>query len=119
MILHRVPIAPYHIELLVVISKDPATDISKVNVTNPGLTGVWPKNAAACTNEIWNGIIFVMFDKKQFTPEIVAHEVVHVVNIAYEFLGIKLDPINDEPQAYLSGWIVGEIIRISKLKDKN
>lgn len=119
MILHRVPIAPYHVELLVAISKDPETDISKINVTNPGLNAQWPKGSAACTNEVWNGIVFVMFDKRQFSAEIVAHEAVHVVNMMFEFLGIKLDPVNDEPQAYLSGWIVGEIIRISKLKDKN
>jgi len=116
-ILHRVPIAPYHIELLVAISNDPESDISKINVTNQGLDARWPKDCAACTHgEVWNGIIFIFFDKSQFKPEIVAHEVVHVVNIMYEFLGIKHDPHNDEPQAYLSGWLVGEIIRISKLK---
>lgn len=117
MILNRVPISPYHVELMVAISKDPETDISKINVTNPGLNAQWPKGCAACTHaEVWNGIIFVFFDKAQFSVEIVAHEVIHIVNILYDFLGIIHDTKNDEHQAYLSGWLVGEIIRISKLK---
>jgi hypothetical protein len=119
MILHRVPISPYHIELLVAISSDPESDISKININNKGLDARWPKDCAACTHDVvWNGIIFVFFDKSQFAPEIVAHEVVHVVNIAYDFLGINHDAKNDEHQAYLTGWLVGEIIRISKIKKK-
>lgn len=42
-------------------------------------------------------------------PKIIAHETVHIVNQIYIDRQMKLDPDNDEPQAYLTGWIVGEI----------
>jgi len=40
---------------------------------------------------------------------IIAHETVHLVNDIFIKCGVQLDKINDEPQAYLTGWIVGEI----------
>jgi len=40
---------------------------------------------------------------------IIAHEVVHLVNAIFLICGIELDRINDEPQAYLTGWIINEI----------
>lgn len=49
-------------------------------------------------------------DSAKFTcptsPEIVSHEAVHVKDYLYEALGIKSDPSNNEPEAYLIGAIV-------------
>lgn len=45
------------------------------------------------------------------TLSIIAHEAVHIVNQIYIDRQMKLDPDNDEPQAYLTGWVVGEISR--------
>lgn len=39
----------------------------------------------------------------------IAHETVHVVNRVFSDRGARLDPFNDEPQAYLTGWVYGEI----------
>lgn len=39
----------------------------------------------------------------------VAHELVHVVNHIYIDCAMKLDPHNDEPQAYLMGWLFDQI----------
>ena len=41
---------------------------------------------------------------------LLAHEAVHVSNFVFKNIGVKLDLINDEVQAYFVGWIVDEMI---------
>lgn len=41
--------------------------------------------------------------------EVIAHEVVHLVNQIYIDRLMSLDPNNDEPQAYLTGWFFKQI----------
>jgi hypothetical protein len=45
---------------------------------------------------------------------IIAHEVVHIVNYIFLDCGIELDRINDENQAYLTGWLFDEIDKFLK-----
>lgn len=40
---------------------------------------------------------------------LIAHEVVHIVNAVFLNRGIELDRNNDEPQAYLTGYVFKEI----------
>lgn len=40
---------------------------------------------------------------------IIAHEIVHLINYIYLDCGIELDRVNDENQAYLTGWLFDEI----------
>jgi hypothetical protein len=40
---------------------------------------------------------------------IIAHETVHLKNHIYEDCGMELDKVNDEPEAYLMGWLFKEI----------
>lgn len=47
---------------------------------------------------------------------IIAHEIVHLINYIYLDCGIELDRINDEHQAYLSGWLFDKIDSILKQK---
>lgn len=54
---------------------------------------------------------------KKIDWSVIAHEVVHLVNNIFIDTGIQLDRINDEPQAYLTGWIFTEIIEF--LKENN
>lgn len=42
-------------------------------------------------------------------PHIIAHEIVHLVNYIFKDHGIELDLQNDEPQAYLTGWLTKKI----------
>lgn len=56
----------------------------------------------------------MLFDKKPSHGEI-AHETVHVVNAIYMDRRITLDPLNDEPQAYLTGWITSEVYKALEL----
>lgn len=40
---------------------------------------------------------------------IIAHEIVHLKNYIYQDKGIELDRFNDEPEAYLTGWLFRQI----------
>lgn len=40
---------------------------------------------------------------------IIAHEIVHLKNYIYQDTGIELDRYNDEPEAYLTGWLFDQI----------
>jgi hypothetical protein len=53
--------------------------------------------------------MMVLYIKPQASPEIVAHEAVHIANHTFKNCGIRIDVDNDEPQAYLIGWIVKQI----------
>jgi len=73
-----------------------------------------------------NGYSAVVFEEKEQDEyvvalkkvewSVIAHEVVHLVNYIYLRCGIELDRENDEPQAYLTGWIINEIDKFLKTK---
>lgn len=46
---------------------------------------------------------------KNISNHLIAHEVVHLVNAIFLHIGCELDRHNDEPQAYLTGWIFNQI----------
>ena len=63
--------------------------------------------------------LFIVFsaEKKGYpTPGIIAHEAKHLVNNIFIEISHDLDRYNDEPEAYLLGWIVN---RIHELLIKN
>jgi len=47
---------------------------------------------------------------------IIAHEIVHLKNYIYQDKGIELDRFNDEPEAYLTGWLFDQINNFLKNK---
>jgi hypothetical protein len=47
---------------------------------------------------------------------IIAHELVHLKNYIYQDRCIKLDVDNDEPEAYLTGWLFKQIETFLKNK---
>lgn len=55
-----------------------------------------------------------VFVRKNVTSKIIAHEAVHIVNDIFNRVHIKLDLDNDEPQAYLMGWVVEQIHKAVK-----
>lgn len=63
----------------------------------------------------YGGDIVVVFNSK-VTPSIIAHETVHIVSFIFHNIGAKKDIYNDEPEAYLYGYIVEQIHKIVKLK---
>ena len=67
-------------------------------------------------DSLYDAVVFEPLNKDEYVIaikkvewSIIAHEVVHVVNAIFLKCGIKLDRHNDEPQAYLTGWIFKEI----------
>ena len=42
------------------------------------------------------------------------HETAHTVNFIFNDKGIKLDSYNDEPQAYLTGWVSKELYKMCR-----
>lgn len=56
--------------------------------------------------------VIVAIKKKDWS--VIAHETVHVVNAIFLNCNIQLDRNNDEPQAYLTGWVVSEIDKFLK-----
>jgi hypothetical protein len=47
----------------------------------------------------------------EYLVDTLAHEAVHATNLIFKHGNIKLDVNNDEPQAYLLGWFVGELYK--------
>lgn len=45
------------------------------------------------------------------TPDVIAHEALHITNYILEDCGITIDTTNDEVQAYLLGWVVTQVIK--------
>ena len=75
-------------------------------------------------DSLYDAVVFEPMDKDEYVIaikvakwSIIAHEIVHVVNAIFLKCGIELDRNNDEPQAYLTGWVAEEIDKF--LKDVN
>lgn len=63
--------------------------------------------AVTLKNEKFYRHYVVAFESKQRST--IAHEIVHIINYIYLDCGIELDRVNDENQAYLTGWLFSEI----------
>lgn len=63
-----------------------------------------------------NGDSIVVVVTSKVTPSIIAHETVHIVNEIFLSTGMQLDKVNDEAQAYLTGFIVEQIHKTVKIK---
>lgn len=59
---------------------------------------------------------YIMAFSAHCTHEIIAHEVTHIVNLIFKDSKIKLDEYNDEPQAYLAGWVAKQCYKHLHLK---
>lgn len=113
MIIRKVLLSPYIVELWIVISDNPLVDIPKINKKYKGLDITWDAQTAAWTNDHFyeDNILGVALDTTCWDVDTVAHEAVHIVNRTFKHAGYKNNPDNDEHQAYFTGWIVGEIFK--------
>lgn len=91
--------------LKVIYTKDLNKIIKKYDLTND-----CHNYEAFCFKD--KGIYYAIFRKKK--PSIVAHESVHIVNMIFEDSNVELDLINDETQAYLTGWVFNKISKAIK-----
>ena len=65
------------------------------------------KLAAACYTLKSGDILLRFRDQESFTSQIISHEAVHAAFYIFDYLGIKIDPDNQEPFAFLVDCIVG------------
>jgi hypothetical protein len=115
MIATSIPIPIYSSRLHIAFSEDVLKDKDALNKRFPE-TITEESNFCAVTDSRGNHIVAI-FDMKNIKDEIVlaeviAHEALHVTSYLFIRKGIKPDVNNDEPQAYLLGWVVGEIYKI-------
>ena len=60
------------------------------------------------------GVLLWFHNTESITCRTIAHEAVHATNAIFQHLDIALSTENDEPQAYLLGFIVEEINKALK-----
>lgn len=105
----KITIPIYHGYLRIVIAKDFIKAAKKLKIDDDG-NDLSRFGSFVCTsNDNIGHSHYNIFLHKNINHDLLAHEVVHLVNAIYVERKIKLDPYNDEPQAYLTGWITGQI----------
>lgn len=66
-----------------------------------------------------NGGVLIRFrNKKSLTPKHATHEAIHAAMVILEYAGVKLDYQNQEPLAYLAGWVAECIEEVKRFKPK-
>jgi len=83
-----------------------------------GFVGLWQPHLIGQNIAANGSIIAVVFDTRGLEIDTIAHEAIHIKNMVYSHSGIKHDLSNDEPEAYLTGWIVGQIYNCYKESKK-
>lgn len=58
--------------------------------------------------------VYMVFKSDNIKFKFIPHECVHAVNWIFQNSGVKLDPDNDETQAYFTGWLVDKTYEILK-----
>ena len=57
--------------------------------------------------------VYLLFSlNNEITHGLIAHEARHATNAILHYIGQKLDPTNDECEAYLSGWVNDQIYKV-------
>lgn len=118
-------ISIYGGRLHIIISQDFEKDLEKLSKKYDRELFSDRYDYVACTTSRQNHYLFILniknVPKKNFEAELIntiTHECIHLCSFISKRLGLKLDIDNDEPQAYLGGWMAGEIYK-NYLKFKN
>lgn len=108
MIVREVPI-PIYFGTLVIIFTD---ELERLNSMYGTKIKEDDYDAVVFIDKPESNKVVVAIKKKDWS--VIAHETVHVVNAIFLSCHIELDRHNDEPQAYLTGWVVSEIDKFLK-----
>jgi len=115
----RVPIYD-HLHLEIILSNDTSRVAKYANIPAEEVgiySGLVFKREARRRSSV---CIYLYTDGSDLpTFNTIAHEVFHAANYIFESIGAKPDTQNDEPQAYLVGWIAGEVHKALKKKTFN
>ena len=105
--------------LRIVITSDFKVAVKKLKLDTDGLNpdhyGAFVHRSRRINDDI---PIYTIVLEQDCPADLIAHEVVHLVNSVYLTINAQLDRHNDEPQAYLTGWFVKEIYKALKQKGK-
>ena len=127
MVTTNIPIPIYGRRLHVVITEDFVKDLPEINKKYKHT--LTPEDECLGMSERRQGHLLVIINVarhyKIFShkyveahiAETIAHEAVHACNQLYTNIGAVVDQNNDEPQAYLTGWLVQQIT-LTYLKHK-
>lgn len=96
-----IPIPIYYNELVIIKCEDLNEVAIKYKLGDVSKFGAFVFTA---NNKNGHTQYIVAFDNNA-DGSLIAHECVHLVNEIYIDRGIQLDRQNDEPQAYLMGWL--------------
>lgn len=106
------------VHVLICDAKDWNKGIDLINSFNDTYDPCFKYNdvAAFYTTTQKNGVdhFWIQFKALPTSLDTISHEIVHLVNAVCKSRGIKLDPDNDEAQAYLTGWVTSVVTKLFK-----
>lgn len=105
---YKIPI--YQGNLVLILTKD----LNKVS-KEYNLPNLKDYGAVTFKNQMQYREYIIAFEKDSISGSIIAHEVVHLINFIFIDCGIELDRVNDENQAYLSGYFFQRIEKFLKI----
>lgn len=107
MIKKKIKIPIYNAYLTVILDKDLKYIEKTFNTPNLNNYG-----AVTLKDESTFKHYVVAFENLDYS--LIAHEIVHIINYLFLDVGLELDRVNDEAQAYLTSWLYDEILKIIK-----
>lgn len=110
---HSIKIPIYHGKLWIKFSNDFIKDAKKIGVdlqpnANEFLGLAFRKKQSGA------GAYCIMIGRN--TPDIIAHECLHVVNYIFHDRSISINTENDEAQCYLLSWVVTQVELVNQKK---
>jgi hypothetical protein len=110
---HKIDIPIYFGYLILVFENDFKKAIEKLKLDTKGRTNLPEYASITFSERNKKGVsqYFILFKKGTKDHSVIAHEALHVVNWIMSDRGIACDLINDEPQAYLLGWVIKQIYK--------
>lgn len=105
----------YCVDVVFVIAEnlDPVDDFYKLGIKEDWGTSVNDCWATTKEGADKNGRteIYMLFRPVGLEPDTIGHELMHCVSVFARSRGIVMDPYNDEPLAYVQGFIQGHIFK--------
>ena len=105
-VMWRSPIPLYsNLEVVLILADDLLAGAKMIeDLINPEDHKIKPTDKCL-TNEDQEGNFVMIFRRNALSYGSVGHEIAHCAGYIAKYLGIRYDPDNDEPFAYLIGWL--------------
>lgn len=108
--IYKTDIPLYFGKLIIVFSKDFDKAVTKLKLDTKGQSNLNGFSSFVMTKPNKKGITrYYMILAPKVDNSAIAHEALHVTNWILNDRHIMADFVNDEPQAYLLGWVVAQV----------